>query len=159
MNNTADDINIELYAVHKGERYVTIGFKDNAGRHNFRFFNLNLLRCWHLLINMVLLLSVVIGSAVKIAIFQIFSPGRGGSGHFLACMMVCYKDYNMRNIITAQNKKLINQHDSPPEMQPCNFRNTDSCPLSGNCHEKNIIYQYLMKLFTRHLNFNFNFLR
>ena len=47
----------------------------------------------------------------------------------------------MRNIIAAQNKKLINQYDSPPKTQPCNCRNTNSGPLSGNCREKNIIYQ------------------
>ena len=47
---------------------------------------------------------------------------------------------NMGNITAAQNKKLINQHDSPPKTQPCNCRNTNSCPLSGNCREKNIIY-------------------
>ena len=47
----------------------------------------------------------------------------------------------MGNIIAAQNKKLINRHDDPPKTQPCNCRNTDSCPLSGNCLEKNIIYQ------------------
>ena len=47
----------------------------------------------------------------------------------------------MRNNIAAQNKKLINQHDSSPKTQPCNCRNTDSCPLSGNCRERNIIYQ------------------
>ena len=46
----------------------------------------------------------------------------------------------MGNIIAAQ-KELISQHDSPPKIQPCNCRNTDSCPLSGNCCEKNIIYQ------------------
>ena len=46
----------------------------------------------------------------------------------------------MKNIIAAPYKKLINQHDSPPKMQPCNCRNTNSCPISGNCREK-IIYQ------------------
>ena len=67
MNNAVDDVNEELYSVQKGERCVRIGFEDNAGGHHFRFFNLNLLRCRHLLNNSVLLLSVVLGSAVRIA--------------------------------------------------------------------------------------------
>ena len=50
----------------------------------------------------------------------------------------------MENIIAAQNKKLINQHDSIPKPQPCNCRNTKSYPLSGNCHEKNT-YQATVK--------------
>ena len=36
---------------------------------------------------------------------------------------------NMGNIIAAQNKKLIYQHDSLPKPQPCNCRNTKSCPF------------------------------
>ena len=36
---------------------------------------------------------------------------------------------------------MINKHDSPLKTKPCNIRNTDSCSLSGNCHEKNIIHQ------------------
>ena len=47
----------------------------------------------------------------------------------------------MRNFIAAQNKKLINENDSPPKTQLCNCRNTNYCSLSDNCHEKNIIYQ------------------
>ena len=47
----------------------------------------------------------------------------------------------MGNTIVAQNKKLINQHDSPPKTQSCNCRNINSCSLSGDCREKNIIYQ------------------
>ena len=39
----------------------------------------------------------------------------------------------MGNIIAAHNKKLINQNDSLSKTQPCDCRNTDSCPLSGNC--------------------------
>ena len=45
---------------------------------------------------------------------------------------------NIRNITAAQIKKLINQHDSPPKMQPCNCEITNSCPLSGNCSEKTL---------------------
>ena len=50
---------------------------------------------------------------------------------------------NMGNIIAAQNKKLINQHDSPSKTQPCDCRNTDSCPLSGNNRvlERRTIFQ------------------
>ena len=51
----------------------------------------------------------------------------------------------MGNIIAAQNKKLIYQHDSLPKTQFCNCRNTDSCPLSRNCREKNIIHQATVK--------------
>ena len=85
MNNAADDVSVELYAVQKGESYERNGFEDNAGNHDFRFFNLNWLRCRHLLINSVLLLSVVLGSAVRIANFP---PCQGCSGHFLVCTMV-----------------------------------------------------------------------
>ena len=53
MNNAADDVNLELHSVQKGDRCVRIGFEDNAGSHDFRFFNWNLLRCWYLLINLV----------------------------------------------------------------------------------------------------------
>ena len=67
----------------KGERYVRIGFEDNAVSHDFKFFNVNLSRCRHLLINAVLLLSLVLGSAVRIANFP---PDRGCSGHSLVCM-------------------------------------------------------------------------
>ena len=70
MNNAADDVSVELFAVQKGERYVRIGFEDNAGNHNFLFFNLNWLPCRHLLINWVLLLSVDLGPAVRIANFS-----------------------------------------------------------------------------------------
>ena len=48
---------------------------------------------------------------------------------------------NVGNIMATLNKKLIYQHDRSSNTQPCNCRNTDSCPLSGNCREKNIIYQ------------------
>ena len=48
--NVADDVNIELYSVHKGERSARTSFEDNVGGHDFRFFNSNLLRCRHLLI-------------------------------------------------------------------------------------------------------------
>ena len=57
MNNAADDVNVKLYSVQKEERCVRIGFEDNVGGHDFRFFNLNLLRCQHLLINSVLCLT------------------------------------------------------------------------------------------------------
>ena len=45
------------------------------------------------------------------------------------------------SIIAAQNKKLIEQHYSLPKTQPCNYKTTDFISLSGNCREKNIIYQ------------------
>ena len=51
----------------------------------------------------------------------------------------------MENIIAAKNKKLINQHNSSPKTQPCNCRKTNSCPLSDNCREKNIIYQAFVR--------------
>ena len=60
---------------------------------------------------------------------------------------------NMGNIITAQNEKLINQHDSPPKTQPYNCRNTNSCPLSGNCREKNIIYQATVRSNSTTMNY------
>ena len=59
----------------------------------------------------------------------------------------------MGNIIAAQNKRLINQHDSPPKTQPCNCRNTNFCPLSGNCREKNISYQATVR--SNHSNMNY----
>ena len=46
------------------------GFEDDAGSHDFEFLNLNLLRCRNLLINSVLLLSVILGSAVGITNFS-----------------------------------------------------------------------------------------
>ena len=89
MNNAADDVSVELYAVQKEARYVRIGFEDNPGSHDFRFFNL--LRCRHLLINSVLLLSGVLGSAVRIANF---SPDRGCSDHFCNCTMMRVRCYS-----------------------------------------------------------------
>ena len=59
----------------------------------------------------------------------------------------------MGNIIAAQNKKLINQYDSPLTMQPCNCRNTNSCPLSGNCCEKNIICQATVRSSNNTMNY------
>ena len=64
---------------------MRIVFEDNTGSDDFRFFNLNLLRSRHILIDSVVLLSIVLGSAVRIAFFP---PGRGCSSHFLACTMV-----------------------------------------------------------------------
>ena len=59
----------------------------------------------------------------------------------------------MGNIIAAQNKKLINQHDSPPKTQPCKCRNTNSYPLSGNCREKKIIYQATVRSHNSTINY------
>ena len=60
---------------------------------------------------------------------------------------------NIGNIIAAQNKKLINQHDSLPKPQPCNCKNTKSYPLSGNYRKKNIIYQATVKSTNRTMNY------
>ena len=69
INNVAGAVNAELYSAQKEERCVRIGFEDGVGGHDFGFFNLNLLRCLLFLINLVLLLSIVLGSPVRIANF------------------------------------------------------------------------------------------
>ena len=55
---------------------------------------------------------------------------------------------NLENIIAAQNNKLINQHESPPKIQPCNCRNTNSGPSSGNCREKTSSTKLLLEVTT-----------
>ena len=60
---------------------------------------------------------------------------------------------NTGNIIAAQNKKLINKHKSLPNPQTYTCRNTKSCPLSGNCLEKNIIYQATARINSRTMNY------
>ena len=52
---------------------------------------------------------------------------------------------NMRNIIEAHNKKLLNNNqgskDNDTPKQMCNCRDKSNCPMEGKCLEKNIIYQ------------------
>ena len=60
---------------------------------------------------------------------------------------------NMGNIVAAQYKELINQHNSPPKAQPCNSRNTESGPLLGYCREKNIIYQATVRSTNNTMNY------
>ena len=59
----------------------------------------------------------------------------------------------MGNIIAVQNEKLINKHHSLPNPQTNTCRNTKSCPLSGNCLEKNIIYQATARINFRTMDY------
>lgn len=50
---------------------------------------------------------------------------------------------NVKNIISNHNKVEINKSLKPSDetKTACNCRNKTSCPMSGNCNVKNIIYQ------------------
>ena len=53
MDKAKDDVNVKLFAGQR-LREVKIGFENYTGNHEFSFFNLNLLRCRHLLNNLFL---------------------------------------------------------------------------------------------------------
>ena len=49
---------------------------------------------------------------------------------------------NVKSIISSHNKAQISKPVNPSEeVNNCNCQNKNSCPLEGNCKERNIIYQ------------------
>ena len=49
---------------------------------------------------------------------------------------------NVKSIISSHNKAQISKPVNPSEeISNCNCRNKNSCPLEGNCKERNIVYQ------------------
>ena len=56
---------------------------------------------------------------------------------------------NMKSIISAHNKKLLQQFRQPseptPEPRNCNCRKPDECPLNGQCLERTVVYQATVK--------------
>ena len=50
---------------------------------------------------------------------------------------------NVKAIISNQSKAVISRSSNLPvqTINTCNFRDQRSCPMDGNCNERNIIYQ------------------
>ena len=51
---------------------------------------------------------------------------------------------NMYNILSNHNKRLLNElttRDRNPNVESCNCRNKEECPLGGRCTTRNVIYQ------------------
>ena len=48
---------------------------------------------------------------------------------------------NMQQIISSNNKKVINKQSSEDNVPPCNCRNKPECPLEGKCLTSNIVYR------------------
>jgi len=49
---------------------------------------------------------------------------------------------NVKTIISSHNKAQLNKpSNQSDEINNCNCRNKNTCPLEGNCHIRNIIYQ------------------
>ena len=52
---------------------------------------------------------------------------------------------NMKSIISGHNRKLLQQHREQSEptqtQRNCNCRNSDDCPLDGQCLTKTLVYQ------------------
>ena len=50
---------------------------------------------------------------------------------------------NMKNIISSHNNLVLNKEaqSKPSEATECNCRQKDSCPLSGKCQTKGLVYQ------------------
>ena len=56
---------------------------------------------------------------------------------------------NMHNLISAHNKLIPGKHTQPEtnntKGKECNCRQKDSCPLSGKCLTKSVVYQAIVK--------------
>ena len=56
---------------------------------------------------------------------------------------------NMHNLISAHNKLILGKHTQPEtnntKGKECNCRQKDSCPLSGKCLTKSVVYQAIVK--------------
>ena len=55
---------------------------------------------------------------------------------------ICTK--NMYNILSNHNKRLLNElttRDRNPNVESCNCRNKEECPLGGRCTTRNVVYQ------------------
>ncbi len=48
---------------------------------------------------------------------------------------------NVKDIISAHNKKILRDADATPRTSGCNCRNKNECPLDGHCLADNIIYK------------------
>ena len=51
---------------------------------------------------------------------------------------------NMYNILSNYNKRLLNEiitRDRNPDVESCNCRNKEECPLGGRCKSRNVVYQ------------------
>ena len=51
---------------------------------------------------------------------------------------------NMYNILSNHNKRLLNElitRDGTPDVESCNCRNKEECPLGGRCNSRNVVYQ------------------
>ena len=51
---------------------------------------------------------------------------------------------NMYNILSNHNKRLLNElitRDRNPDVESCNCRNKEECPLGGRFNSRNIVYQ------------------
>ena len=56
---------------------------------------------------------------------------------------------NISSIITAHNKRLLNNKANSPTPSPttatCNCRKTESCPLNGKCQQEGVAYQAVVE--------------
>ena len=56
---------------------------------------------------------------------------------------------NMHNLISAHNKLILGKHTQPEtnntKGKECNCRQKDSCPLSGKCLTKSVVYEAIVK--------------
>ena len=51
---------------------------------------------------------------------------------------------NMYNILSNHNRRLLNElttRDRNPNVESCNCRNKEECPLGGRCTTRNVVYQ------------------
>ena len=51
---------------------------------------------------------------------------------------------NMYNILNNHNRRLLNElitRDRNPNVESCNCRNREECPLGGRCPTRNVVYQ------------------
>jgi hypothetical protein len=48
---------------------------------------------------------------------------------------------NIKTVIDAHNKKVMNTDATVPDNKPCNCRNKNLCPLDGKCRAAGIVYQ------------------
>ena len=48
---------------------------------------------------------------------------------------------NMKTVVDAHNKKVMNTQSPEPDTKPCNCRNKNQCPLGGKCRTSEIVYQ------------------
>ena len=58
-------------------------------------------------------------------------------------------------MIKLQNNRILSE-EKTQDQPKCNCRQKDTCPLEGNCLDKELIYQYNLKENTTRDEVNFN---